>query len=107
MAASAVIISNGQSSAFGQIALANFTNVQGLRPASNTFWTESFASGPALVGTPGSTDLGLIQSGALEESNVDVTAELIDMIQAQRYFQSNAQVIGAADELTQTIINII
>ena len=99
--------SNGQSSAFGQVALANFTNTQGLRPASNTLWTESFASGPALVGAPGSTDLGLIQSGALEESNVDVTAELIDMIQAQRYFQSNAQVIGAADELTQTIINII
>ena len=99
--------SNGQSSAFGQIALANFTNTQGLRPASNTLWTESFASGPALIGTPGSTDLGLIQSGALEESNVDITAELIDMIQAQRFFQSNAQVIGAADELTQTIINII
>lgn len=99
--------SNGQSSAFGQVALANFTNTQGLRPASNTLWTESFASGPALVGAPGSTDLGLIQSGALEESNVDVTAELIDMIQAQRFFQSNAQVIGAADELTQTIINII
>lgn len=99
--------SNGQSSAFGQVALANFTNTQGLRPASNTLWTESFASGPALVGAPGSTDLGLIQSGALEESNVDVTAELINMIQAQRFFQSNAQVIGAADELTQTIINII
>ena len=99
--------SNGQSNAFGQVALANFANNQGLRPASNTLWTESFASGPPLVGAPGSTDLGLIQSGALEESNVDVTAELINMIQAQRYFQSNAQVIGAADEITQTIINII
>ena len=99
--------SNGQSSAFGQIALANFANTQGLRPDGNSLWTESFASGVALVGTPGSTDLGLIQSGALEESNVDVTSELIDMIQAQRFFQSNAQVIGAADELTQTIINII
>ncbi|MCB1322421.1 MAG: flagellar hook protein FlgE, partial [Leptospiraceae bacterium] len=44
---------------------------------------------------------------ALEESNVDVTAELIDMIQVQRFFQANAQVVGAADELTQTIINII
>ena len=90
-----------------KIALANFANTQGLRPDGNSLWTESFASGVALVGTPGSTDLGLIESGALEESNVDVTAELIDMIQAQRFFQSNAQVIGAADELTQTIINII
>ena len=99
--------SNGESQAFGQIALANFSNTQGLVPSSSTLWTESFASGPALVGEPGSTDLGLVQSGALEESNVDVTAELIDMIQAQRFFQSNAQVIGAADEITQTIINII
>jgi len=99
--------SNGRSNAFGQVALANFSNTQGLVPASSTLWTESFASGPALIGTPGSTDLGVVQSGALEESNVDVTAELIDMIQAQRYFQANAQVIGAADEITQTIINII
>ncbi len=99
--------SNGQSGAFGQVALANFSNTQGLRPSSSTLWSESFASGPALIGAAGSTDLGLIQSGALEESNVDVTSELIEMIQAQRFFQSNAQVIGAADEITQTIINII
>ncbi|MDW3094343.1 MAG: flagellar hook protein FlgE [Gammaproteobacteria bacterium] len=99
--------SNGVSSAFGQVALANFSNTQGLVPSGNSLWNESFASGAALVGAPGSTDLGLVQSGALEESNVDVTSELIDMIQAQRFFQSNAQVIGAADEITQTIINII
>ena len=99
--------SNGQSKAFGQVALANFSNVQGLNPASNTQWTETFASGPALIGAPGTTDLGLVQSGALEKSNVDVTAELIDMIQTQRFFQANAQVIGAADEITKTIINII
>lgn len=99
--------SNGQSKPFGQVALANFSNAQGLTPASNTQWAETFASGPALVGAPGTTDLGLIQSGALEKSNVDVTAELIDMIQTQRFFQANAQVIGAADEITKTIINII
>ena len=99
--------SNGQSKPFGQVALANFSNAQGLSPASNTQWAETFASGPALVGAPGTTDLGLIQSGALEKSNVDVTAELIDMIQTQRFFQANAQVIGAADEITKTIINII
>ena len=99
--------SNGQSAPFGQVALANFSNVQGLNPAGNTQWTETFASGPALIGAPGSTDLGQVQSGALEKSNVDVTAELIDMIQTQRFFQANAQVIGAADEITKTIINII
>ena len=99
--------SNGESQPFGQVALANFSNTQGLNPASSSLFSETFASGPALVGVPGSTDLGIIQSGALEESNVDVTTELIDLIQAQRYFQSSAQVIGAADEITQTIINII
>ncbi len=98
---------NGQSLTLGQVALANFANPQGLRPNGNTGWSESFASGQPLIGAPGSADLGLIQSGSLEESNVDVTSELIDMIQAQRFFQSNAQVIGAADEITQTIINII
>ena len=97
---------NGQSLTLGQVALANFANPQGLRPNGNTSWSESFASGQPLVGAPGSADLGLIQSGSLEESNVDVTGELINLIQTQRNFQANAQVIGTADTITQTIINI-
>ncbi len=97
---------NGQSLIQGQVALANFANSQGLRPTGNTQWSESFASGQPLIGAPGTGDLGLIQSGALEESNVDVTGELINLITTQRFFQANAQVIGTADTLTQAIINI-
>ena len=97
---------NGESLALGQVALANFANTQGLRPIGNSLWTESFASGQPLIGEPGSADLGLVQSGSLEESNVDVTGELISLIQTQRNFQANAQVISTADTITQTIINI-
>jgi flagellar hook protein FlgE len=97
---------NGQSLTLGQVALANFANPQGLRPTGSSAWSESFASGQPLIGAPGSADLGLVQSGSLEESNVDVTGELINLIQTQRNFQANAQVIGTADTITQTIINI-
>lgn len=97
---------NGQSNALGQIALTNFPNPQGLRQAGNTSWVETFGSGVAVTGAPGSASLGLIQSGSLEESNVDITAELVAMISAQRSFQANAQVISTGDTLTQTVINI-
>ncbi|MBA3581972.1 MAG: flagellar hook protein FlgE [Gammaproteobacteria bacterium] len=97
---------NGQSRSLGQVALANFANVEGLRPIGNTGWTETVSSGSPLVGAPQSADLGGIESGALEESNVDLTQELISMITSQRNFQANAQVISTADTITQTIINI-
>ena len=67
---------------------------------------ETNASGPPLVGAPGTASLGLVQAGALEESNVDLSEELVNMIIAQRSFQANAQMIRAEDEVTQTIINI-
>lgn len=98
--------SNGKTSPQGQVLLANFGNPQGLQPAGDTLWTESTDSGPPLVGAPGTAALGLVQSGALEESNVDLAAQLVNMIVAQRNFQANAQVIRAEDEVTQTIINI-
>ena len=97
---------NGQSAPQGQIVLANFANAQGLQPLGNTQWAETNSSGPALIGPPGSSSLGLVQSGALEESNVDLASQLVNMIIAQRNFQANAQLIRAEDELTQTIINI-
>ena len=97
---------NGQSRTLAQVALANFSNDQGLRQLGNTSWAESFESGAALVGAPGSGSLGLIQSGALEGSNVDLTEQLVSMITAQRNFQANAQVITTSDTVTQTIINI-
>ena len=58
------------------------------------------------MAAPGTSNLGLIQSGALEGSNVDMTEQLVSMITAQRNFQANAQVITTADAITQTIINI-
>ncbi len=97
---------NGQSKALGQIVLTNFPNPQGLRQVGNTSWAETYGSGVAATGAPGSASLGLIQSGSLEESNVDITAELVAMISAQRSFQANAQVISTGDTLTQTVINI-
>jgi flagellar hook protein FlgE len=97
---------NGQSRTLGQVALANFANTQGLRQLGDTQWSETFDSGSALVAAPGSGTLGLVQSGALEGSNVDLTEQLVNMITAQRNFQANAQVISTADTVTQTIINI-
>jgi flagellar hook protein FlgE len=97
---------NGQSTVLGQVAIANFSNSQGLQQLGDTAWVETFRSGAALVGAPGTASLGLIQSGALEGSNVDLTEQLVNMITAQRNFQANAQVISTADTVTQTIINI-
>lgn len=97
---------NGRSQALGQIALANFSNPNGLQQLGDTNWAETFASGQALKGQAGNAGLGLIQSGALEASNVDVTEQLVNMITAQRNFQANAQMISTSDQITQTIINI-
>jgi flagellar hook protein FlgE len=97
---------NGVSSPLGQIAVANFANPQGLQQLGNTQWAETFSSGQALRGQAGNSGFGLIQSGALEAANVDVTEQLVNMITAQRNFQANAQMISTADSITQTIINI-
>ena len=98
--------SNGQSQTVAQVVFANFANVQGLKPIGDTAWAESFASGTPVVSEPGTAGLGLLQSSALEESNVDLTAELVNMIVAQRNFQANAQTIQAEDTVTQSIINL-
>jgi len=98
--------SNGQSQARGQIVLANFANTQGLQPLGDTAWAETFSSGAPVVSEPGTAGLGLIQSNALEDSNVDLTEQLVRMIEAQRNFQANAQTIQAEDTVTQTIINL-
>jgi flagellar hook protein FlgE len=97
---------NGQSSSLGKLALANFVNPQGLQQLGDTAWGESFGSGDALLGEAGTASFGSIQSGALEASNVDLTAQLVQMITAQRNFQANAQMISTADAVTQTVINI-
>ena len=97
---------NGRSLALGQVALANFANPQGLQQLGNTNWAETFGSGQALKGQAGNSGFGLVQSGALEASNVDITEQLVNMITAQRNFQANAQMISTSDQITQTIINI-
>ena len=90
----------------GQVALADFANQQGLTPVGDTSWAESFLSGQPVIGAPRSAALGAIQSGALEESNVELAEELVALIIAQRNFQANARTIETANEVTQTIINL-
>jgi flagellar hook protein FlgE len=98
--------SNGLSNAIGKIALADFPNPEGLLKVSDTSFQETFGSGIATLGEATESTFGLIQSGGLETSNVDLTQQLVRTITAQRLFQANAQVISAFDEITQTIINI-
>lgn len=98
--------SNGQTLAQGQVALASFTNPQGLAPLGNNQWAETSTSGLPLVGSPGAGVLGVLQSGAVEEANVDLTEELVNMITAQRIYQANAQTIKTEDSLLQTIVNL-
>ncbi len=98
--------SNGQSQTVAQVVLANFANVQGLKPVGDSGWIETFSSGSPVVSEPGTAGLGLVQSNALEESNVDLTEQLVNMIIAQRNFQANAQTIQAEDAVTQTVINL-
>lgn len=97
---------NGQSKKLGQVTLYNFNSPNGLQPVGNNQWAESSASGPAKVGVPGGNNLGLLQSGAVEDSNVDMTAELVRMITAQRVYQANAQTIKTVDAIMQTLINL-
>lgn len=97
---------NGQSSVLGQVVLANFANPNGLQPTGNNLWAETAASGAALVGSPNTGGLGMLQSSAVEESNVDLTAELVNMITAQRVYQANAQTIKTQDQAMQTLVNL-
>ncbi len=97
---------NGQTRALGQVALVSFRNPQGLRAVGDTAWAENHASGQPVVGEPGTSSLGGVRSGALEGSNVELTEQLVEMINAQRNFQANAQVISTNDAMTQTIINL-
>lgn len=97
---------NGQSRVLGQVALAKFANTSGLQPMGSTGWAETFASGQPVIGSPGTAGIGTVQSGALEDSNVEVTQQLVDMIVAQRNFQANAKVIQTEDTITQAVINL-
>jgi len=97
---------NGQSQNLGQIVLASFANPNGLKPLGQNQWADSPDSGLPVIGTPGSGSLGVVQSSAVEDSNVDLTAELVSMITAQRVYQANAQSIKTQDEVMQTLVNL-
>ena len=97
---------NGRSVALGQIAMANFANTQGLQQQGNASWSQTTSSGSVVQGIAGGSGFGTIQSGSLEQSNVDTTAALVDMITAQRDFQANAQMIQTDDQISQTVIHV-
>ncbi len=98
--------SNGQTKSAGQIEVANFRNLQGLQPLGENMWAHTFASGDPVTGVPGEGNLGVLQAGALEEANIDLTAELVNMITAQRAYQANAQTIKTQDQVLQTLVNL-
>nr|WP_243466303.1 flagellar hook-basal body complex protein [Sodalis glossinidius] len=98
--------SNGKTQLLGQIVLANFANPQGLQYDGNNLWSATAASGQAIVGTAGSGMFGTLTSGALESSNVDLSQELVNMIVAQRNYQSNAQTIKTQDAILQTLVSL-
>ena len=98
--------SNEQSQLLGQIVLANFANNEGLQSEGDNVWSATQSSGVALLGTAGSGNFGSLTNGALEASNVDLSKELVNMIVAQRNYQSNAQTIKTQDQILNTLVNL-
>ena len=97
---------NGQLVKHAQVGLYRFPNPEGLQPVGSNGWLATNSSGPELVSLSEDTAFGIIQSGALEESNIDLTAELVAMISAQRVYQANSQTIKTQDSIFQTITNL-
>jgi flagellar hook protein FlgE len=97
---------NGQSKNLGQITLASFANPEGLQPLGNNTWAQTSGAGLPIIGTPDTGSLGKLQSAAIEESNVDLTSQLVNMITAQRVYQANAQTIKTQDAVLQTLVNL-
>jgi flagellar hook protein FlgE len=97
---------NGQSQPMGQLALVNFTNPNGLRSLGNNQWGDSPQAGRQSSSAPSTSSLGSVQAGAVEESNVDLTKELVNMITAQRAYQANAQSIKTEDQIMQTLVSL-
>ncbi|KVP22793.1 flagellar biosynthesis protein FlgE [Burkholderia multivorans] len=98
--------SNGQTAVLGQIALANFNNPNGLVNIGGNQYAETAASGVPQISVPGSTNHGTLQGSALENSNVDLTSQLVNLITAQRNYQANAQTIKTQQTVDQTLINL-
>jgi len=98
--------SNGQSTTLGQVMLVQFPSQENLQQTGDTSWVETFASGAPLRGQPELSGLGSVQSGTLEQSNVNVSEQLVRMITAQRNYQANAKMISTQDQMSQEILNI-
>ncbi|EKN5124424.1 flagellar hook protein FlgE [Yersinia enterocolitica] len=98
--------SNSQTQLLGQIVMVNFANPEGLSSEGDNVWKETLSSGNPILGTAGSGGFGTLTSGALESSNVDLSKELVNMIVAQRNYQSNAQTIKTQDQILQTLVNL-
>ncbi|WP_323815614.1 flagellar hook protein FlgE [Cellvibrio sp. NN19] len=99
--------SNGQRQLQGQVALATFTNLDGLQNVNGTSWVETVDSGQPLVGVPGIGAFGDLTSGALENSNVDLTQQLVALMESQRNYQANTKVLSTDKELTQVLFGAI
>jgi flagellar hook protein FlgE len=98
--------SNGDTTPLGQVALTRFPNPQGLSKLGDTTWAQSGNSGEPIPGEAGTGNFGLIQSGALEQSNVDLAAQLVNLIVAQQSYQANSQTISTENQIIQSILNI-
>lgn len=95
---------NGEMRTIGYVALANFNNLNGLQASGDNAWVETGASGQPIVGRPGTNGLATLKGQAVEESNVDLSQELVNMIIAQRFYQANAQTIKTQDQIVQNLI---
>jgi flagellar hook protein FlgE len=98
--------SNGKTKIMGQIILAEFKNPNGLQSIGNNMWIETFSSGQPTIGEPSAGTRGTLQSGSVEDSNTDLTQELVNMIIMQRNYQANAQTIKTQDQILQTLVNL-
>jgi flagellar hook protein FlgE len=97
---------DGTTQFLGRLALAEFTNPDGLKRQGDARWTATNDSGVPLLGTAGEAGLGDIRTGMLEQANVDLTEELVALISAQRNFQANAKALDTANQMTQSVINL-
>jgi flagellar hook protein FlgE len=97
---------NGDAKTLGQIALADFRNPQGLRQLGDTQWAETYSAGDVRKVQAGTSGLGLVQAGAVENANVDLAKQLVNLIISQRNYQANAKTIETANAITQTMINM-
>src|SRR3546814_1614855 len=99
-------LTNGKTQDVGTLVLANFNNLQGLKPVGGNAWAETSESGQPILGQPGSNSLATIKGQPVAESNVDMTQDQVIMIISQRHYQTNAQTMQTQDQLLQTMLTM-